>query len=359
MNVVIAFGGKSVEHDISIITYFQILNSINLKKYTVFPVYFTRENEMLYSKEFFKMDIFRSENMKKNKKVKRIHFENYKNKCVMFLKNKKIDVDVVIVAMHGKDLEDGTISGFFKILGAPVTTNNVGISSVLHDKYYMKLVLEKLNIKTVKYKLISKKNIDDSYDGEKIIKGCKLGSSIGVKKASGEKEIKEAINECLKYDDRLIMEDRLENFIELNQAIYLKKGNVITSSIEEVKIENELYTFEKKYEQKITRVLPANITKKLEKLVNEISKKIGNFFLINGVCRIDYLYDLEQEVLYVNELNIIPGAFSYYLFEDKGIYFSELIDDLIMEAIRKKYEESLKISSFKSNVLFSIDNNKK
>ena len=277
----------------------------------------------------------------------------------MYIKNKKIEIDVVVVSMHGKDLEDGTISGYFKILGAPTTSCSVDVSSVLHDKYYMKLVLEKIGIKVVNYKLLTKKNSLEDLDGEKIVKACKLGSSIGVKKASGKEEIKLAIKECLKYDDRVIVEDLLTNYIELNQAIYLKKGKVVLSAIEEVKNNNELYTFEKKYQMPCERIVPAKLNKKLEQRVNKISERIGNFFLTNGVCRIDYLYDLNSKILYVNEINLIPGAFSYYLFEEKGIFFSELLDDLIASAIRKKYDENLKISSFPSSVLFSEFNNKK
>lgn len=359
MNIIIAFGGKSVEHDISIITYFQILKSIDLKKYEVYPVYFSRDNNIYYSKKFFEMDIFKSQDIKNNKKVKRVKFENINNHAYMFVNKKKIAVDVAVVSMHGKDLEDGTISGFFKILGVPTTCNDVDVSSILHDKYYMKQVLEKIGIKVVNYKLLSKRDSFDNLDGEKIVKACKLGSSIGVKKACGNEEIKLAIKECLQYDDRVIIEDVLTNYIELNQAIYSKKGKIILSAIEEVKNNNELYTFEKKYQAPCERILPAKINKKLEQKVNKISEKIGNFFLINSVCRIDYLYDLDNKILYVNEINLIPGAFSYYLFEEKGIFFRDLLDDLITGAIRKKYDENLKISSFPSSVLFSEFNNKK
>lgn len=359
MNVVIAFGGKSVEHDISIITYFQILNSIDLKKYHVYPVYFSKDNEMFYSKEFFEMDIFKSQNIKNNKKVKNVRFERINNRVFMIIKNKKIEVDVVIISMHGKGLEDGTISGYFDVLGVPTTLNNVDVSSVLHDKYYMKLALEKIGIKVINYKLLTKRDYYDNLDGDKIVKACKLGSSIGIKKASGNEEIKLAIKDCLKYDDRVIVEDLLTNYIELNQALYIKKGKVVLSAIEEVKTNNELYSFEKKYQSPCERIIPAKINKKLEQRVNHLSERIGNFFLINSVIRIDYLYDLDSKILYVNEVNLIPGAFSYYLFEEKGIYFGELLDDLITSAIRKKYDDNLKISTFPSSVLFTKYNNKK
>ena len=251
MNVIIVFGGKSVEHDISVITYFQILNSIDLKKYNVYPVYFSKDNEMYYSKEFFEMDIFKSQNFRNNKKVKRVRFERLNNHAYMFIKSKKIEVDVAVISMHGKDLEDGTISGYFNILGVPTTINNVDTSSVLHDKYYMKLALEKIGVKVINYKLLSKRDSDLSLDGEKIVKACKLGSSIGVVKAYGNEEIKKAVKECLKYDDRVIVEDLLNNYLELNQALYLKKGKVVLSAIEEVKTNNELYSFEKSTKDRV------------------------------------------------------------------------------------------------------------
>ena len=112
--------------------------------------------------------------------------------------------------------------------------------------------------------------------------------------------------------------------------------------------------FENKYQNSnCDRIVPAIIDKNIVKQINKISLKIGNHFKIGGVCRIDYLYDLDESILYLNEVNVIPGSFAYYLFESKNIYFKDLIDDLINEAFRKEYFEGGKISSFTSNVLNS------
>lgn len=267
---------------------------------------------------------------------------------------KKVKIDVVLVVMHGKDLEDGTISGFLKILGVPYTSSNVDVSMLLHDKYYTKLIMEKLNIDVVDYNVFTKKDLPCSLDGNVIIKACKLGSSIGIKKANGKDEINSGIYECLKYDDKVIVEKRLQNFMELNQALYIKNDEVVLSDIERVAINDDIFTFNDKYQNNLCkRIVPANIDESICKEINNASKKIGEKLKIGGVIRIDYLYDNENSRLYLNEVNVIPGSFAYYLFETKGIYFKDLLNDLINEAIRKQYFENEKISSFVSNVLNS------
>ena len=157
----------------------------------------------------------------------------------------------------------------------------------------------------------------------------------------------------------MFIEKKLNKFLELNQAIYRINDEFIISKIEEVKNNSSLYDFVSKYENDdITRVVPARLSNQLRSKITKTTKKIGQIFNSKGVFRVDYLYDLEEEILYVNEVNVIPGALSYYLFEAKNIYFSKLIDDLIKEAIREKSIEDDLITSFKSNVLEKKKGNK-
>ena len=353
INLALVFGGKSVEHDISIISYFQVLSAIDLKKYNIIPVYFSKSNKIYSSDDFLEMEPFKYDKVS-SRYYKEVNFIKQNDKCYLKKKFKKIRIDIVMVIMHGKGLEDGTISGYLKILGVPFTASSVDVSSVLHDKYYTKLAMEKLNINVLDYNLYTKDDLPVNLNGKKIIKACKLGSSIGIKKSEGKEEINNAIYECLKYDERVIVEKCLDKFLELNQAIYIKNGEVVLSDIEEIKVNNHMFSFESKYQNsKCERIVPAIIDQNIIKEINSVSLKIGKNFKVGGVCRIDYLYDLEENILYLNEVNVIPGALAYYLFESKNIYFKDLIDDIINEALRNKYFDEGKISSFTSDVLSS------
>ena len=133
----------------------------------------------------------------------------------------------------------------------------------------------------------------------------------------------------------------------------------VISKIEEVKNNSSIYDFIDKYENEdITRVVPARLSNQLRNKITKTTKKIGQIFNSKGVFRVDYLYDLEDQILYVNEVNVIPGALSYYLFEAKNVYFQTLIDDLVKEAFRERKIEDELITSFKSNVLKNKGSNK-
>ena len=352
INLAVVFGGKSVEHDISIITYTQVINSLDQKKYRIIPLYFSKNNDIYTSKSFLCSDFFRDD-----------FNERLYNKCYL-IKGKeksyvkrgfhKIRIDVALIVMHGKDLEDGTISGFFKVLNIPTTNCSVGVSAVLHDKFYTKLLMKELDINVLDYKVVSKKDLPVSIDGRKMVKACRLGSSIGIKKANGKDEINKAIYDCLKYDDKVIVEDLLSEFRELNQALYIKNGKVILSDIEEIIVKNNMFTFADKYQNRLCeRVVPAQIDEEINAQIVNSSLKIGENLQVRGVIRIDYLYNVEEKKVYVNEINVIPGALAYYLFESKGIYFKQFLDDLINEGIRNAYFENEKIQTFSSSVLSS------
>lgn len=363
INLGVVFGGKSIEHDISIISYFQALNALDLKKYNVYPVYIKKDNTFITSKQLLNLETFQ-----KNTEIKgyNITINNIKNKCYIkkYYKNiylGKTKIDCFLVIVHGKDLEDGTISSYFNFLNVPYTSLNLLSSNILHDKYLTKLYLNSLNIQTLPAVLTNKNKAVNSINESKIIKGCSLGSSIGVYVGFTLEEVQKAVNECLKYDNRLIIEKKLDNFVEYNQAVYLKNKKVVLSSIEEISpLKNSIYSFEGKYIEKMAeRKLPAEIDKELENKICDITTKIADEFLVTSIVRIDYIYDLINKELYVNEINVIPGSLSYYLFEDKGIYFKDILDDIIDNAFKEHYFKNQKISVFTSNVLtLNSQNNK-
>lgn len=390
INVGVCFGGKSVEHDISLLTYNQIISALDQKKYKIIPLYFDKDNVLR------KIDL--------KTKIQNINGHKYK---ILNIKRKEKGVyikkglfredklDVVVLSMHGKGLENGTFSSFFETLGVPVTAPGIYTSSVFHNKYLTKLILKENKINTLKYEYYSQtdflkreENILTNYskilnkEKKLIIKPVNLGSSIGVKKCKTLDEFKEAIDVSLKYDDGFIVEECLDEFRELNQAAYLGNDEIILSKIEEVINSNDFYGFEEKYlnnskyfkannlngkkssidnkskdtntqEIKVIRNLPAKINSSLKNKLNKTTKRIFEIFNDIGVMRVDYLVTGEEgkERIYVNEINVVPGSLSYYLFEAKDIYFSNLLDELIKSAIHKQEKELEKIKYFESNVL--------
>jgi hypothetical protein len=132
----------------------------------------------------------------------------------------------------------------------------------------------------------------------------------------------------------------LTNFKEYSIAIYNRKEELMVSDIEEIKIKNEIFKFTDKYENGLkdetNHIIPAKINKKMQEKMLETVKEIYKKFELSGVVRIDFLYDLDHKKLYVNEINTIPGSYAYYLFKEKGITFTELLNDLIKQALIDK-----------------------
>lgn len=175
--------------------------------------------------------------------------------------------------------------------------------------------------------------------------------SVGIKIAQNEEELIEALNYGFKYEDVLLVERKLINFKEFNQAVLEIEDDYYPSEVEEVINYNPYLTFADKYLPSETKKeIPAKIDKDFKDMITKTSIEVADFLSTSGVIRIDYLYDIDHDCLYLNEINAIPGSLSYYLFEP-NLSFPVLIDNLINYAIKNYYKNSLKLNSFKSNVL--------
>ena len=187
-----------------------------------------------------------------------------------------------------------------------------------------------------------------------IVKPCKCGSSIGINVCNNKKELIKAIKIAKKYDNNILIEKFLSNKLELECAVLKNKNKLYISDIGEIKNENNWYDYNSKYINKINTEI-SDIDKKLKKEIRSISKKIFNILNCKDLSRIDFFCDLDNEKLYVNEINTIPGALSYYLFESKGIYFDELLDKLIALTMKRDYKKKQLLTHFETSVLSDIN----
>jgi D-alanine-D-alanine ligase len=351
MRVAVVFGGASVEHEISIITGVQTVLALNKTKYEVIPIYLTKDHRFLTSKNFDKLETFKQDHIE----GKEVIFTNKGIKRGLIKKK----IDVAVACVHGKGLEGGNLAGFFELLQIPYTAIGPLGASIGQDKIIFKKLMayEAINVIPFTALTLSKwrSNRDKILAEIKalsfpvIIKPASLGSSIGIKKVENINDLEVAINAVMAYDDRVIVEECLSNFREFNCAI-IDQDHL--SSIEEVITKHDILTFADKYEEgPAQRIIPADIPSDLAQEIKDLTINIATIIDNKGVMRIDYLYDLDQKILYVNEVNTIPGSLSYYLFEDQGLFFDELLDELINRAMRHHYEKNRQIMSFTSNVL--------
>lgn len=376
----VIFGGESVEHEVSIITAVQAMNNIDKDKYDIIPIYISKDRIWYTGKMLMEIDVYKDFNELK-KYAKQVTLAKTKRGFCLLktngLFNKVVDeLDIVFPIVHGKGVEDGSLAGFLETVGIPYVGPSMLGASLGQDKVVMKQVMEANNIPVPAYTWF----YDNEYldDSKKILKNIKeigypvivkpanLGSSVGITVSKTEKDVVKAIDEAIKYDNKIVVEKIIENLIEVNCSVMGNNEYQDTSVIDEVITKNEFLTFSDKYlgngkKGKLKtsgkgmvatdRIIPARINKKLEEEVIKYSKETFRALNLKGIARIDFLIDKKNEKVYVNEPNTIPGSLAFYLWKAKGIEYKKLLDDVIKLTIKEYKENSKKTTSFESNIL--------
>ena len=337
MKIVVVFGGKSVEHEISVISAFQVIEILK-NKYDVIPVYVSKSNNFYYSKKVNCLEDFKNRGYKKSERVSFIR----KNGDSYIRGKRRKEFDLIFPIVHGKGMEDGTILSYFRFSGFDIVGDNISFYSAMQDKKITKMLLDSLNIKNVASQSFKR---DEKLDKLKlefplIVKPNNLGSSIGINVANNFYELEKCVENVLRIDSEVLVESYLENAREFNISVISNNGILETSIIEEV-IKNGVYTFDDKYlsnnkkkGMNITSKSNFEIEDSIKLKCEKIAKLIYKEFKASGVIRVDFLY--KDDELYVNEINSIPGSYAYYLWKDK-YDFLELLDISIKESKRYLY----------------------
>jgi len=278
-------------------------------------------------------------------------------KCKGLRKDKYFDIAFPLV--HGKGMEDSTLLSYLKFKKIPVVADSLSFYALAQNKALTKRVLNDLKINNVEFRELDKKeelNKLKDFNFPLIVKPNTLGSSIGVKKVSNQEELNKAVYEAFEYDKKVIIEKFLDDSREYNISVVEKNNEILVSNIEEVIKGNDILDYKKKYEggEKVngmvstSRIFPAKIKKELKKEIEDVAKKIYKHFEAKGVIRIDFLY---KDKLYVNEINAIPGSYSYYLWKGK-MDFVELLDTVIDSSKRDVFIDNKMIKCVEKMDIF-------
>ncbi|MBZ4683463.1 MAG: D-alanine-D-alanine ligase [Fusobacteriaceae bacterium] len=343
------FGGQSQEHEVSLQSAKNIYEAVNKDKYDIKLIGVDKEgNWFLFDKAFLE-----NENDPKNIKLKKNGIElgfslRGKNSKLIKLDNKEeINLDIVFSIIHGTIGEDGALQGMLKVLNIPFVGAGILGSAVGMDKEIMKRLLINAGIKTSNYIAIREKDIVDYEKIEEklgypmFVKPANMGSSVGINKAKNKTELKEAISEAFKYDNKIIIEEFIKGR-EIECAILEKNGEILASGIGEITPnldKHEFYSYEAKYidENGAKLEIPAKLETEIVKKVQNISKEVFKILECKDIARVDSFL-CENGDVYVNEINTLPGftKISMYpkLWNEEGISYSELIDILIKNNLK-------------------------
>lgn len=376
LKIGVIFGGKSLEHEISIITALQAMDNIDTDKYEVIPIYITKDLVWYSSGCLRYIDSFNNYNLIERYATK-VNLVNKNNRFILqttgLIKRELTELHLIIPLVHGRGIEDGTIQGYLQLVGIPYVSNNIYSSVICQDKIFTKQLLIQNDIPTVKYTWF----FDNEYNKNKeelfkkidklsyplIIKPATLGSSIGIITVKRKEELDTAINEALKYDRKIIIEEKIENLIEYHISILKTNDKLYTSSIEEIetKLDYLDYTdkcnLENYLNGNIVRNNPANIPEKVQDEIQTLAKKTTNLLNNTGLSRIDFLYDKNKNKLYIDEINSIPSGLSHHLWEEVNISYKELLNIMIDDAIKNVDKDSKMITTMDMDILKGLNNN--
>ena len=373
------FGGRSTEHEISVISANQAMHAINRDKYEVTPIYITKQGKWYTGEALFDVANYRDTKslLEKCQEVymRPIYgdYKLYKLKKPMFGSDVLTELDVVIPVLHGSNGEDGTFEGVLDSIGIPYAGCDVLASANGMDKITMKMILQACDIPVVDYIWFTDKQwamqrdaliarIEEKIGYPVIVKPANLGSSVGIGRAVDREQLIERVDDARHYSARIIVEDMVEQLQEINCSVLGDCDDYQTSVLEEPIKSGEILSYQDKYmggskgakgmqasQKRIPADLPVGETERIRFLAGETFRVLS----CHGVSRVDMIVDRATRNIYVNEINTIPGSLSFYLWEATGISFDKLMDRLIALALKRKRDEATKTVSYDQNI-FSL-----
>ena len=324
--ILVIYGGKSVEHDISIITALQAMRAIQ-NDYALLPIYVDCDGKFWTGENLQDLNIYADfEALVKNKKSVMFNFGCSSVTVKGRFKSKTIVPTCALVCMHGTNGEDGVISALLSACEIKYTCPDFASSALCMDKAIAKIVLKNSLLPVLPFvcqNQIDLKQIKKCLTFPIIVKPARCGSSIGIKKCDNLNQLKSAIEVAKKYDNKLIFEHFIQKKREFNCACIVFNNKFILSKVIEIKSKG-CYGFDEKY----LRQKPSSsfkVEKSIASKIKTLTKKAAQVLECEGVIRVDFLMD-EQGEIYINEINTIPGSLAFYLFGSMREVCCELIE---------------------------------
>lgn len=378
-NVLLVFGGKSYEHDISVVTAMQIFKKARLRDINLVLLYVSRnEKYFVCDPKKVKLKDFSIRNFsEKSKGFKEVCFVSSEKKK-LYLKTRfglreYLVCDSAIIACHGGDGENGRLVTFFEKQGIPCSAGDSVALSICMDKFMFKSVMRGVKLPIVSGFCVKRdeyfsdnetiQNYFKFYKFPLVIKACSGGSSIGVFVAKNEDEFDEKMKQAFEFDDKVVVEKFIENAREFNIAVIGDKNKQVVSEVDEPIKDNEILTFADKYlgsnekgvklkggMDSLKKKFPADISTELSVMLKDLALDVFKVLGLKGIVRIDFLYDEKDGKVYICEVNAVPGSLAYYFFAKNRIVTNSLIERLVEIAHSEDFCDKL-AAGYMTNIL--------
>ena len=377
-NLIIAFGGSSPEHEVSVLSAMQVFAAMDESDFTLVPLYITKTGKWLSGDSL--------KNLNNYKDLKALENSSYpvsftkdsmgathlteQNKPSLFKKSTSIPVYTVVCAFHGSEGENGAFQGVCEQFNVPYTGSGVLASSVGMDKVKAKQLCEANNIPVTSsldfyehdWELHQNMILEEAtlLGFPLVVKPVNLGSSIGVKKVEDNEELIEAVEVAFRYDAHLLVEVAIQPLMEINCSVLGTAEDCRASVCERPLGTTETLSFEDKYQRgagadkgmaSADRVIPADISTELTTQIQSLALHTFKTFDASGVARLDFLVNTDTQDVYFNEINTTPGSFSFYLWAKSDLTFKQLVEELIVIALKRHQAKNGRIRSYETNLL--------
>jgi D-alanine-D-alanine ligase len=381
LNLAVIFGGRTVEHDVSIVTALQLMDNADREKYNLIPLYIHRDGKWYAGEKLRDIAFYRAFDADK---VTQVYLEPtdgsravwpVRQPTGLFAGGRKpvAEIDVAVPSGHGMNGEDGTLPGLLEMMNIPYTSPGVLGSALGMDKIAMKTTFTGAGLPVLPYASLERSRFTGERDAalDEIeralgypvyVKPSNLGSSIGISRADDRAALSNALEVAFSYDRRAVVERGLTDCQEINCSALGFEGDVKASLCEQPVSWKEFLTFEEKYlrggkggkgggMENMQRLIPAPISEELTRRIQEMTIAAFRLLDCRGVVRVDYMIDKSNGALYINEINTVPGSFAFYLWEPAGIPYPKLIDIVVQKALEAHREKNKNSYAFDSDLL--------
>lgn len=390
MNIAVFFGSRSCEHDVSIVSALQCIEATKAAGFNVTPVYISRDGLWYTGEPLENIETFREFNPM-TKGITRVTLDVTANagdlwawppqRAGLFAKVPAplCHIDCVIPVFHGWHGEDGTIQGLLEMANIPYASSGVLGSAIGMDKIAMKQILRGAGFPVLDFVWFTREQLKKERQAviERVekeikypafIKPAALGSSIGVSRAKNREELERALDVAASYDRRILVEVGVVHPVEINCAA-MGYGEDVRASVCEMPVPSSNDTFldfwqkylrnastkgeDSRGMKSLSRVVPAPIGDELTGRIQAMTCDIFKLLDCCGTVRVDFILD-QNDMLFVNEPNTIPGSLAFYLWKTSGLDFPKLIEKMVEDALRAHADKNSSVFAYDSSILKKV-----
>ena len=390
MNIAVFFGSRSCEHDVSIVSALQCIEATKAAGFNVTPVYISRDGLWYTGEPLENIETFREFNPM-TKGITRVTLDVTANagdlwawppqRAGLFAKVPAplCHIDCVIPVFHGWHGEDGTIQGLLEMANIPYASSGVLGLAIGMDKIAMKQILRGAGFPVLDFVWFTREQLKKERQAviERVekeikypafIKPAALGSSIGVSRAKNREELERALDVAASYDRRILVEVGVVHPVEINCAA-VGYGEDVRASVCEMPVPSSNDTFldfwqkylrnastkgeDSRGMKSLSRVVPAPIGDELTGRIQAMTCDIFKLLDCCGTVRVDFILD-QNDMLFVNEPNTIPGSLAFYLWKASGLDFPKLIEKMVEDALRAHADKNSSVFAYDSSILKKV-----